>query len=173
MPIYIGFGSMKDLNTFNKTIVVIIEALQITKQRAVVGLGWTTNNYKEKLPTNIFLVEGVPHTWLFPKMKMLIHHGGAGTTATGLRAGKPTIIIPHNADQPAWGKRVFELGVGSKPIKKSKLSADNLSKAILHCMTSVIIKNAEQLAQKLKSENGVQNAVDIIDGLIIEENGSR
>ena len=173
MPIYIGFGSMKDLNTFHKTIAVIIETLQITKQRAVVGLGWTTNNYKEKLPTNIFLIESVPHTWLFPKMKMVIHHGGAGTTATGLRAGKPTIIIPHNADQPAWGKRVFELGVGSKPIKKSKLGADNLSKAILLCMTPVIIKNAEQLGQKLKSENGVQNAVEIINELIIEENGSR
>ena len=173
MPIYIGFGSMKDLNTFNKKIAIIIEALQITKQRAVVGLGWTTNNYKEKLPDNIFLVESVPHTWLFPKMNMVIHHGGAGTTATGLRAGRPTIIIPHNADQPAWGQRVFELGVGSKPIKKSKLTADNLSEAIMYSMTPVIIKNAEQLGQKLKSENGVQNAVEIISRLLGEENGSR
>ena len=172
MPIYIGFGSMKDLSTFNKTLAIIIETLGITNQRAIVGLGWTNNNYKEKLPTNIFLVDNVPHTWLFPKMKMVIHHGGAGTTATGLRAGKPTIIIPHNADQPAWGQRVFELGVGSKPIKKSNLSAENLSKAILHSLTPVIIKNAEQLAQKLKSENGVQKAVEIIDRFISEENGS-
>ena len=172
MPIYIGFGSMKDLNTFNKTIAIIIDTLKITKQRAVVGLGWTTNNYKEKLPNNIFLVESVPHTWLFPKMKILIHHGGAGTTAAGLRAGKPTIIIPHNADQPAWGQRVFELGVGSKPIEKSKLNADNLSKTILYCIKPVIIENAEQLGQKLKSENAVQKAVEIIDRFISEGNSS-
>jgi sterol 3beta-glucosyltransferase len=171
-PVYIGFGSMKDPHSFNRTLAVIIEALGITKQRAVVGLGWTTNNYKEKLPGNIFLIDSIPHTWLFPKMKMVIHHGGAGTTATGLRAGKPTIIIPHNADQPAWGQRVFELGVGSKPIKKSKLTADKLANAILYAQAPNIIANAERLGQELKRENGVQNAVQIIDRLINEENGS-
>ncbi len=139
VPIYIGFGSMKDFDSFDKTLSIIIEALGITKQKAVVGLGWTKNDYKKKLPDNIYLIESIPHTWLFPKMKMVIHHGGAGTTATGLRTGKPTIIIPHNADQPAWGQRVFELGVGSKPIKKSKLTADNLSKAILYSLTPNII----------------------------------
>ena len=169
-PIYIGFGSMKDLDNFNKTFVLIIEALNITKQRAVVGLGWTKNNYKEPIPDNIFLVESVPHTWLFPKMKMLIHHGGAGTTATGLRAGKPTIIIPHNADQPAWGQRVFELGAGPKPIKKSKLTADKLANAIIFSQTPNIITNAERLGQQLKIENGVQKAVQVIDKLMSKEN---
>ena len=105
-------------------------------------------------------------------MKILIHHGGAGTTATGLRAGKPTIIIPHNADQPAWGKKVFELGVGSKPIKKSNLTADKLANAILYSLTPNIIDNAQQLGQQLRHENGVQKATQIIDKLISEENGS-
>ena len=171
-PIYIGFGSMKDLDSFNKTLSIIIEALGITKQKAVVGLGWTKNDYKEKLPDNIFLVDSIPHTWLFPKMKMVIHHGGAGTTVTGLRAGKPTIIIPHNADQPAWGQRVFELGVGSRPIKKSKLTADKLASAIIYSQTPNIIANATMLGQQLQNENGVAKAVQIIDTLISEENGS-
>lgn len=170
-PIYIGFGSMKDLNSFNKTLALIIEALDITNQRAVVGLGWTKINYKGALPENIFLVESVPHTWLFPKMKMLIHHGGAGTTATGLRAGKPTIIVPHNADQPAWGQRVFELGVGSKPIKKSKLTAGKLANAISFSQTPNIIAKAERIGQQLKNENGVQKAVEIIERLMSDENG--
>ena len=171
-PIYIGFGSMKDLYSFNKTLSIIIEALGIIKQKAVVGLGWTKNDYKEKLPDNIFLVDSIPHTWLFPKMKMVIHHGGAGTTVTGLRAGKPTIIIPHNADQPAWGLRVFELGVGSRPIKKSKLTADKLASAIIYSQTPNIIANATMLGQQLQNENGVAKAVQIIDRLISEENGS-
>ncbi len=171
-PVYIGFGSMQNFDSFSKTLALIIEALRITKQRGVVGLGWTENNYKDKLPGNLFLTESVPHTWLFPKMKLLIHHGGAGTTATGLRAGKPTIVIPHNADQPAWGQRVFELGVGSKPIKKSKLTAHNLVNAISFSQKPNIIANAYRLGQQLKNENGVQKAVQIIDGLMSKENSS-
>ena len=95
-------------------------------------------------------------------MKLVVHHGGAGTTATGLTAGKPTIIIPHNADQPAWGQKVFELGVGSKPIKKAKLTSENLSAAISFALQPQIIDNAKQLGEKLRKEHGVQNAVDII-----------
>jgi sterol 3beta-glucosyltransferase len=166
MPIYIGFGSMKALDSFGDTLAIIIEALTITKQRAVVGLGWTKNSYTQKLPDSVFLIDSVPHTWLFAKMKMVVHHGGAGTTATGLRAGKPTIIIPHNADQPAWGQRVFELGVGAKPIQKYKLTADKLANAILFAAAPHIVANAEELGQKLRNENGVQKAAQIIDKLM-------
>jgi sterol 3beta-glucosyltransferase len=165
-PIYIGFGSMKDIGSFKNTLNIIKEALDITKQRAVVGLGWSTLSYNDSIPDNIFLIESIPHFWLFPKMKMVIHHGGAGTTAAGLRAGKPTIIIPHNADQPAWGQRVFELGVGAKPIKKSNLTAANLASAILYAQQANIIANADKFGQQLRKENGVENAVEIINNFI-------
>jgi sterol 3beta-glucosyltransferase len=172
-PIYIGFGSMKDVSSFNTTLNTIKEALDITQQRAVVGLGWSKLSYNENIPDNIFLIESIPHSWLFPKMKIVIHHGGAGTTATGLRAGKPTIIIPHNADQPAWGQKVFELGVGSKPIKKTNLTADNLARAILFAQQPNIISNADKLGQELRKENGVANAVNIInDHITKNKNGS-
>lgn len=165
-PMYIGFGSMKDINAFKATFEIILSALEITKQRAVVGLGWSNLSYMEPLPKNVFLIESVPHTWLFPQMKIVVHHGGAGTTATGLTAGKPTIIIPHNADQPAWGQRVYELGVGSKPIKKTKLTANKLASAILYALRPEIIAKAEQLGQQLKKERGVTKAVKIIDDYI-------
>ncbi len=168
-PIYIGFGSMKDTDGLSKTLTLIIDALEVTKQRAVVGLGWTKNDYSKPLPANIFLIENVPHTWLFPKIKMVIHHGGAGTTATGLAAGKPTIIIPHNADQPAWGQRVFELGVGSKPIKKAGLTAEKLANAILFSQKPDIVANAERLGKQMRTEHGVQNAVKIIDQFLKSE----
>ena len=166
LPIYIGFGSMKDIKSFKTTLNIIKEALDITKQRAVIGLGWSKLSYNENIPDNIFLIESTPHTWLFPKMKTVIHHGGAGTTATGLRAGKPTIIIPHNADQPAWGQKVFELGVGSKPIKKTQLTADKLASAILFTQQPNIISKADKLGQELRKENGVKNAVKIINDYI-------
>jgi sterol 3beta-glucosyltransferase len=162
-PIYIGFGSMKDVGTFGKTLEIIIKSLEITQQRAVIGLGWSNSNYKGIIPSNIHLVESVPHTWLFPKMKMVVHHGGAGTTATGLSAGKPTIIIPHNADQPAWGQRVFELGVGAKPIPKAKLTSEKLAAAIYFSLQPEIMANAEKLGEALRKENGVKMAVKIIN----------
>ncbi len=161
-PIYIGFGSMKDVDSFTITFKMIAEALAITKQRAVVALGWSKVNNDEPIPENIFLIESIPHSWLFSKMKMVIHHGGAGTTAAGLTAGKPTIIIPHNADQPAWGLRVYELGVGAKPIKKTKLTADKLASAISFALQPHIIANAEKLGEDFRKENGVEKAVDLI-----------
>ena len=173
-PIYIGFGSMKEIESFKSTLNIIKQALDITKQRAVVGLGWSKISYSESIPDNIFLIENIPHSWLFPKMKTVIHHGGAGTTATGLRAGKPTIIIPHNADQPAWGQRVFELGVASNPIKKTQLTAYKLASAIRLVQQPIIIANAEKLGQKLRKENGVKNAVKIINDYIsTDKNGIR
>jgi sterol 3beta-glucosyltransferase len=166
-PIYIGFGSMKDINSFGVTLKMIAEALAITKQRAVVALGWSKLNNNDPIPENIFLIESIPHSWLFPKMKIVIHHGGAGTTAAGLTAGKPTIIIPHNADQPAWGLRVYELGVGAKPIKKTKLTADKLAAAILFAAQPEIVANAEKLGEKLRMENGVEKAVRFINSQIL------
>ena len=59
-----------------------------------------------------FQLKAVPHDWLFPQVAAVVHHGGAGTTAAGLRAGRPTVICPFFGDQPFWGRRVHELGVG-------------------------------------------------------------
>jgi len=72
----------------------------------------------------------VPHSWLFPQVAAVVHHGGAGTTAAGLRAGKPTVICPFFGDQPFWGKRIYELKVGAKPIRQKVLIADKLASAI-------------------------------------------
>jgi sterol 3beta-glucosyltransferase len=95
-------------------------------------------------------------------MSAVVHHGGAGTTAAGLNAGKPTIIIPHSADQPAWGKRVYELGVGAKPIPKAKLTASKLADAIKEALNPEIVKNAEEFGKKMRKENGVEVATQII-----------
>ena len=162
-PIFIGFGSMKDITSFTKTFEIISEAVTKTKQRAVLGLGWTKNSYSGTVTDNIFLIEDIPFPWLFPQMKLVVHHGGTGTTAAGLIAGKPTIIIPHIADQPGWGLRVYELGVGSKSISKKNLSAENLSKAIMFALQPEIVNAANQLGQSMRTENGMEKAIDIIN----------
>lgn len=75
-------------------------------------------------------IEEAPHEWLLPQVAAVVHHSGAGTTAAGLRAGRPTVICPFFADQPFWGRRVHALGAGPLPIPQRELSARRLAKAI-------------------------------------------
>ena len=168
-PVFIGFGSMKDINSFTQTFEILAEAVTKTKQRAVIGLGWTKNSFSGVIPDNLFLIENIPFSWLFPQMKMVVHHGGAGTTAAGLIAGKPTIIIPHIADQPAWGQRMYELGVGSKTIAKKQLTADKLMKAIMFALQPKIVNAAKQLGETMRKENGNKKAVEIITEYLTEK----
>lgn len=116
----------------------------------------------DSVPAEIFMLESVPHSWLFPRMAAVIHHGGAGTTAAALRAGVPSIVILHSNDQFAWGRRVYELGVGSKPIPRKKLTAEKLSDAILFVLSKEIDDAAKDLGRKIQSENGAETAAKII-----------
>jgi hypothetical protein len=111
----------------------------------------------------ITLVLSVLASWLFPQMAAVVHHGGAGTTAAGLRAGIPTIIVSGPGDQPFWGHRVKELGVGPAPIPRRKLTADKLAAAIAEAVTNAAIQTqAATLGQTIRTEDGVGNAVRVI-----------
>jgi sterol 3beta-glucosyltransferase len=106
-----------------------VEALKQTGQRAVLLGGWA-NLETLDLPENVFQLDAVPHDWLFPQMAAVVHHGGSGTTAAGLRAGVPSILVPFFGDQPYWGRRVHALGVGPRPIQRKKLTVSKLADAI-------------------------------------------
>jgi sterol 3beta-glucosyltransferase len=79
-----------------------------------------------------------------------------------LRAGVPSIIIPHANDQYAWGRRVHELGVGPKPIRRKDLSAQNLADAIQTALTDDIKRKASELGEKIRAERGAENAAKVI-----------
>jgi sterol 3beta-glucosyltransferase len=132
-PIYIGFGSMASSKP-EETADMVLQALARTGQRGVLYEGWGGLK-KEQLPETVFMTRSIPHTWLFPRMAAVVHHGGVGTTAAGLAAGVPSIVTPFFADQPFWGQRVYELGVGPKPIARKRLTVDNLAEAIGHAVS--------------------------------------
>lgn len=161
-PVYIGFGSMKDGTAFGQTAQIVADALVAIRQRGVLALGWNQLPAGIQLPQNIFLLDSVPHSWLFPQVAAVVHHGGAGTTAAGLQAGKPTIIIPHTGDQPAWGRRVSELGVGPRPIARKRLTVNNLMQAIREALEPQVVQRAAVLGAKLRAENGVDQAVAVV-----------
>jgi len=161
-PVYIGFGSMtgRDPGVLTRTI---LEAVAHSGQRAILQSGWAGLG-EVQLPANIFLLDAAPHSWLFPNVSAVVHHGGAGTTAEGLRAGVPTVIVPHMADQPFWGSRVAALGVGPRPIPRNRLTPENLAAAIRQVVDDPNMRaRAAELGVKIRAEDGVGVAVNVIE----------
>lgn len=155
-PICISFGSM--LNRDAERIDQIVrESLRQTKNRGLVLSGWS--RVKDHSSKEMLYIDTAPHQWLLPRCKIVIQHGGAGTTSAGLRAGIPNIIIPHTADQPFWGGRVHAIGAGPSPIPVKKLSVDNLTKAILKADDPHVRNRVYDIGRALRAETGVDNAV--------------
>jgi UDP:flavonoid glycosyltransferase YjiC (YdhE family) len=157
-PVYVGFGSMPDANPA-ATTRTILDAVQRTGKRAIILTGWAGLGTVD-VPEDVYILKYAPHSWLFPHMSAVVHHGGSGTTASGMRAGVPTVVVPHQGDQGFWGRRVKELGVGTAPIPRKKLTVENLSAAITELTSNPTIRaNAQALGEKIRQEDGVTEAM--------------
>ena len=122
--------------------------------------------HAEDLPNTVFMVDSVPHAWLFPRMAAVAHHGGAGTTAPGLASGVPSIVVPFHGDQPFWGQRVAELGAGPEPIPRRKLTVDRLARAIDAAVTDTAMRQrAAGPGARIRTEDGVACAVSLMRGI--------
>lgn len=163
-PVYIGFGSMGNRDP-EATADLVLKALEQTGQRAVMQSGWSGLR-KENLPSNVFLTDSVPHSWLFPQMAAVVHHGGAGTTAAGLRAGVPSVVIPFFADQPYWGQTVANLGVGTAPIPRKELTTEKLAGAIQTVVSNAAMRRkASELGAKIRAEDGIARVARVVEKL--------
>jgi sterol 3beta-glucosyltransferase len=160
-PIYIGFGSMGSRKP-EETADLVLQAIARTGQRAILQAGWGGLS-KADVPNNILMINSVPHSWLFPRMAAVVHHGGAGTTAAGLRAGVPSIAIPFFGDQPFWGQRIADLGVGTAPIPRQQLTVEKLAQAIDRAVTDPVMRQrAAELGAKIQAEDGIGSVVAIV-----------
>src|SRR5262249_1974915 len=120
----------------------------------------------------IFSLDEIPHSWLFPRVAAVVHHGGVGTTAAGLRAGKPTVVCPFFHDQPFWGKRVHDLGAGPPPIPQRELMAGRVAEAIRAATTDAGMRQrAEALGEKIRSEDTVAGAIERIADWVSKSGG--
>ena len=163
-PIYIGFGSMSSRDP-EATTRLVLQALTQSNQRGIILEGWG-GLHSGDLPDSVLMVNSVPFSWLFPQMAAVVHHGGAGTTSAGLRAGVPSILTPFFGDQPFWGRRVYELGVGPTPIPLRKLTSDRLAHAILTAVNDQSMRQcAAELGAKIRAEVGIAAAVGILEQL--------
>jgi sterol 3beta-glucosyltransferase len=161
-PVYLGFGSVNLGDSEDRTRL-ILHALELSGQRGVVLTGWGGLT-RLSAPPHIFFVDDVPHAWLFRRMAAVVHHGGAGTTGAGLRAGVPNIIIPVASDQYAWAERVVQLGLGPRAPDMKNVTADKLAQAINKAVNdSALRTRAAALGEKIRRENGIARAVEVIE----------
>jgi sterol 3beta-glucosyltransferase len=164
-PVYIGFGSMSSRKP-EETAALILQALEQAGQRAILLSGWNGMRAGD-LPETVMMVDTVPYSWLFPRMAAVVHHGGAGTTSAGLRAGVPSVVVPFFGDQPYWGRLVANLGVGPAPLPRKKLSAERLAQAIRTAVSDGgMRRRAAALGENIRAEDGVANAVAVVQQFI-------
>jgi len=172
-PVCVGFGSTVTQDR-DRLAGVVFEALERSQQRAVVvggGLGSMSSS------DTLFQLDYAPYGWLFLKAAAVVHHGGAGTTGQGLRAGVPNVVVPFTSDQPFWGRRVHRLGAGPVPLAAASLSADRLAEAIVVATRDEQMRRrAQAIGQAIRAEDGVGKAVSIIErylGAQADANGAQ
>eukprot|EP01059_Diplonema_ambulator_P016243 TRINITY_DN2760_c0_g1_i1.p1 TRINITY_DN2760_c0_g1~~TRINITY_DN2760_c0_g1_i1.p1 ORF type:complete len:2693 (+),score=805.41 TRINITY_DN2760_c0_g1_i1:108-8186(+) len=165
-PVYIGFGSivLTDNDSCTKAIVKAVEALmETTEARCIVQTceaSFTVPMKPEWENKLLVWQAAIDHTWLFPRCSIVVHHGGAGTVAAVLTAGKPMVIIPFFGDQLFWGKVITQQKLG-RCIRKNDLSAKLLIETLCMCSSREYKENCKELGRKLREEDGVERGIEM------------
>ncbi|EFJ06607.1 hypothetical protein SELMODRAFT_430560 [Selaginella moellendorffii] len=159
-PIHIGFGSLDP----ERTTEIIIEALKLTGQRGIISKGWAgLGGESTEFPDHIYVLDEIPHDWLFPRCSGVINHGGVGTVAASLRAGCPTAVVHACSDQELWGEIVHSNGAGPAPIHISQISLQTMVQSILYLIKPEVYfqvkERAIQLSEWLQQESAIEAAV--------------
>ena len=161
-PVYVGFGSIPSLDPA-ATTALVVEALARAGLRGVLATGW--GGLAPADADHIHMLDAAPHAGLFPFMAAVVHHGGAGTTAAALRAGRPSLILPFFGDQPFWGRQVARLGAGPAPIPQRRLGVEGLARAMGQAARDEgMARRAREIGARIRSEDGVGGAVALIEG---------
>ena len=165
-PVCLGFGSMSNRDP-EETADLILRALSLAGQRAVILSGWGGFRQTD-LPDTVMVMKSAPHDWLFARAAAVVHHGGAGTTAASLRSGVPTAVVPFFGDQPFWGRRVADLGVGPEPMPRRHLTAEQLARAIKEMVYNQTMRQqAASLGAAIRAENGIARAVALLQEWLV------
>jgi UDP:flavonoid glycosyltransferase YjiC (YdhE family) len=156
-PIYVGFGSVvvQEPAALRRMVFTALEKAGV---RGIVSDGWAHLGGEDP-PANVFLIGDCPHDWLFRHCRAVCHHGGAGTTAAGLRAGLPTVVVPFFGDKFFWGRVVADAGAGPEPIPIDRLDSDALARAFEACRLAEVRERASALGTAVRATDGVELAV--------------
>jgi UDP:flavonoid glycosyltransferase YjiC (YdhE family) len=163
-PVCIGFGSMVGDDPAGLASLVV-RAARRAGTRAVLLSGWGGLDAERIASDDVLVLDQAPHDRLLPLCSAVVHHGGAGTTGAGLRAGVPSVVVPFGMDQPFWASRVAALGAGPTPLPRRRLTAEALADALRATTRPEMRDRAAQIGRVLRREDGVRRAVANLDAL--------
>nr|WP_221473996.1 glycosyltransferase [Planomonospora venezuelensis] len=164
-PVYVGFGSMvpADPAATARTVVAALRAAGVRGVLQGLPYGGTDGPPGSGGADDMFVIGDADHAWLFPRTAAVVHHGGAGTTGTALRAGVPGVVCPFFSDQPFWGARVAALGAGPAPLPVRRLTAEDLAGRVAQAVRdSGMRAAAARLGERLRAEDGVARACEVL-----------
>lgn len=157
-PVYVGLGS-HTVPAVRATLEHTVDTAVALGHRVLVQRG---SGLEDARTDHVLFVGDLPHELLFPWVAAVVHHGGAGTTAQALRAGRPQLVLPFTMDQPFFGRRVHEIGVGAPPVPTSRATPERLRSALTTALHQRVVSRAAELGQVVAAEDGVGGAVDLI-----------
>lgn len=163
-PVFIGLGSMVP-HPGEEIIQLVRRALETIDEPGIISHSGHSDHAPQRRG-NALIIGPIPHDWILPQTRVVVHHGGAGTTGAVMHAGVPGVVLPVSADQFFWGRRTQALGVGPEPVPFKKLTAHKLSQAVNKALQdSTLHARARQLGKQLQAEDGVVHAVEVIERL--------
>jgi UDP:flavonoid glycosyltransferase YjiC (YdhE family) len=167
-PVYVGFGSMPtpDPSGVVRGVVDVLTSLGVRGLLSEGLAGLTLDALPTAGPGRVVGVGSIPHDLLFPRCSVVVHHGGAGTTAAAVRAGVPQVVVPHAADQPYWGRRMAALGVAAPPIARKDLTPARLRAALEFALSPRARHTAYALGERVRAEDGAGDAAGLVDAYL-------
>jgi sterol 3beta-glucosyltransferase len=160
-PVCVGFGSMSSEKP-EEISTLVLEAAKAAGVRLVLLSGWAGLE-PGALSKDVLALSSIPHSWLYPRCRAVVHHGGAGTTAAAVRAGIPAVVVPFHGDQPFWASRVHHLGLGPTPFPRTKPTAKRLTAALVEATTSTPLRErAAAIGGLVRAEDGALRAAKAI-----------
>ena len=160
--VFISFGSMANADPKGKTRI-ILDVLEKHRIPAILNTSWGGLERPEKAPDHLFFVQDIPYDWIFEKVYAVVHHGGSGTTHSGLKYACPTMIVPHIVDQFFWDKIIAGLKLGPKGIPIKKLKRSTFEKAILDLLTNPeYLQNCQRVSENMVAESDPERYYQLI-----------
>lgn len=167
-PICFGFGSMPVAESPADTVQMIASACAELGERALICSGWSDFSNVPHFD-HVKVVGVVNYTTIFPGCRAVVHHGGSGTTAAGLRAGVPTLILWTAGDQPMWGAHIKQLKVGTAR-RFSSTTRESLVADLRQILAADYVARARDIASQMtKPADSVGRAVDLLENFARSE----
>ncbi|GAB7141819.1 glycosyltransferase [Mycobacterium riyadhense] len=163
-PIYFGFGSMR-IDSTSATVAMISEVCAELGARALI-CGGVTDFTDIEVPDNVMIVPDANHAAVFPACRAVVHHGGPGTLAAGMKAGVPTLVLWISAEQPLWAAQVWKLKIG-KARRFAGVTKKSLLKDLRKILEPKYVNRAREIAERMTPSNvSVKKAADLIESRV-------